>query len=137
MTEQNLTCHEDKPDDKQVKQFISSVKSKHKKDQDANMPPSRCCALISALLRGINSKTKTLIISVNYVFFSYKFYSPLFLLMHSNLVSHLVSGTDQLLVVCQKAKKCPLAHGTTVKALNWNQSWQKSHAVLLSTNIQL
>ena len=40
VTERNLTDHEDKPDDKQVKSFISSVKSKSKKDKDTNTPPS-------------------------------------------------------------------------------------------------
>ena len=69
ITERNLTDHEDKPDDKQVKSFITSVKSKHEKDQDADMPPSGCYARVSVLLRGINSKTKTLIISVNKMFF--------------------------------------------------------------------
>ena len=39
-TEQNLTDHEDKPDDKRVKSFSSSVKSRHKRDQDAHLPPS-------------------------------------------------------------------------------------------------
>ena len=39
ITEQNLTDHEDKPDDKRVKSFISSLKAKYKKDQDAHLPP--------------------------------------------------------------------------------------------------
>ena len=38
VSELNLTDHEDKPDDKQVKSFISSLKSKHKKDQEADLP---------------------------------------------------------------------------------------------------
>ena len=38
ITEQNLTTHDDKPDDKHVKTFISQLKSKHKKDQGENLP---------------------------------------------------------------------------------------------------
>ena len=40
MAKRNLTDYEDKLDDKQVKSFISSIKSEHKKDKDANTPPS-------------------------------------------------------------------------------------------------
>ena len=38
VSELNLTDHEDKPDDKQVKSFVSSLKSKQKKDQEADLP---------------------------------------------------------------------------------------------------
>ena len=37
ITEQNLTDHEDKPDNKHVKSFISALKSKHKKNLEADL----------------------------------------------------------------------------------------------------
>ena len=37
LSEQNLTTHDEKPDDKCVKTFISQLKSKHKKDQEENL----------------------------------------------------------------------------------------------------